>query len=71
MGWSTGRAWSREELRILEQNAGKVSVSGLALQLGRSKQSVQNCAIRQAFRYASEREMKTTHICVVNFTGRD
>lgn len=47
MGWSTGRAWSREELRILEQNAGKVSVSGLALQLGRSKQSVQNCAIRQ------------------------
>ena len=47
MGWSTGRAWSREELRILEQSAGKVSVSGLALQLGRSKQSVQNCAIRQ------------------------
>ncbi|RYH95467.1 hypothetical protein EVY00_17005 [Citrobacter werkmanii] len=47
MGWSTGRAWSREELRILEQSAGKVSVSGLALQLGRSKQSVQNCAIRR------------------------
>lgn len=46
MGWGTGKAWSREELRILEQSAGKVSAIELAQQLGRSKQSVQNCAIR-------------------------
>lgn len=46
MGWRTGKTWSPEELRILEQSAGKVSVIGLAQQLGRTKQSVQNCALR-------------------------
>lgn len=40
MGWGTGKAWTREELRILEKSAGKVSVIELAQQLGRSKQSV-------------------------------
>ncbi|BBV67821.1 hypothetical protein STW0522KLE44_42090 [Klebsiella sp. STW0522-44] len=42
-----GKVWTRHELGMLEQNAGKLSASELAHQLGRSKQSVQNCAIRQ------------------------
>ena len=46
MGWRTGKAWSREEIHTLEQSAGKVSVIELAQQLGRTKQSVQNYALR-------------------------
>lgn len=46
MGWKNAKAWSREEIRVLEQSAGKLCASDLAKQLGRTKQSVQNCAMR-------------------------
>jgi DNA-binding IclR family transcriptional regulator len=40
------KAWCFEELQMLERNAGKISISELAQQLGRSKSSVQYCALR-------------------------
>ncbi|KEA51814.1 MULTISPECIES: hypothetical protein [Mangrovibacter] len=46
MGCKSGRTWTREELRLLEQHAGKLGVSELARLLGRSTQSVYNRAMR-------------------------
>lgn len=43
-GW---KAWTHEELTVLEQNAGVISLDAIAALLGRSRNSVQYYALRK------------------------